>query len=50
MKCPVVSFGVSGFNITLGSLSFNVQGFIPVLLENYRGVSCTEHFWILSGA
>ena len=31
MKCPVVSFGVS---MGLGSLSFNVQGCIPILLEN----------------
>ena len=27
MKCPVVSFEVSGFSITLGTLFFNVQGF-----------------------
>ena len=35
MKCPVVSFGgVYRFGMTLGSLSFNVQGFVPPLLEN----------------
>ena len=50
MKRPIVSFGVSGFNITLGSWSFNVQGFVPVFLENYHSVSCTGNFWILGGA
>ena len=34
MKCPVVSFEVSVFGVTLGSLYFNAQGCIPVLLEN----------------
>ena len=27
-------WGVSGFGIALGSLSFNVQGCVPALLEN----------------
>ena len=35
MKCLVVSFGgVYGFGMALGSLFFNVQGFVPVFLEN----------------
>ena len=34
MKCPVVNFEVSGFGKALGSLYFNVQGYVPVLLEN----------------
>jgi len=34
MKCLVVSFEVFVFGVTLGSLYFNVQGCIPVLLEN----------------
>ena len=50
MKCPVVIFGVSGFSITSGTLFFNVQGFVPDLLENYHCVSCTGNFWILGGA
>ena len=29
MKCPVVSFWVSGFGMALSSLSFNAQGCIP---------------------
>ena len=42
VKCPVVSFGgVCGFSMALGSLSFNVQGWVPVLLENNCGVSFT---------
>ena len=27
-------WGVYGFNMALGSLSFNAQGCVPVLLEN----------------
>ena len=35
MKCLVVSFGgVHGFGVALGSFFFNVQDFVPVLLEN----------------
>ena len=33
--------GVYGFSMALGSPSFNVQGWVPVLLENYCGVFCT---------
>ena len=29
-----VSWGVCGFGVTLGSLYFNAQGCVPVLLEN----------------
>ena len=34
MKCLVVNFEVSVFGVTLGSLYFNAQGCIPMLLEN----------------
>ena len=34
MKCPVVSFEVSGFGVTFGGLYFNAQGYVPALLEN----------------
>ena len=30
---------VSGFGVTLGSLYIEVQGYVPVLLENLCGVS-----------
>ena len=45
VKCPVKCpefWGVYGFSMALGSPSFNVQGWVPVLLENYCGVSCTD--------
>ena len=34
MKCPLVSFGVSGLVWLWASLSFNVQDCVPLLLEN----------------
>ena len=38
LECNEVSnsefWGVYGFGIALGSLSFNAQGYVPVLLEN----------------
>ena len=34
MKCLVVSFRVYGFDMALGSLSFNAQGCVPPLMEN----------------
>ena len=42
--------GVYGFGIALGSLSFNAQGSVPVLLENLRGMSCSGTCWFLGGA
>ena len=39
-----------GFSMVLGSSSFNVQGFVPLFLENCHGVSCTESSWLLGGA
>ena len=33
-------WGVCEFNIALDGLSFNVQSCVPVLLEDWRGVSC----------
>ena len=50
MKCLVVSFEVFVFGVTLGSLYFNVQGCIPVLLENLHGMSCSGTCWPLVGA
>ena len=42
--------GVYGFSMALGSSSFNVQGCVPVLLENYHGMSCTGSCWLWGGA
>ena len=35
--------------VTLGSLYVDVQGYVPVLLENLRGMSCSETYWLLGG-
>ena len=51
MKCPVVSFEMSmGFGVTLGSLYIEAQGYIPVLLKNLCGMSCSGTYWLLGGA
>ena len=54
LECSEVSssefWGVYGFSMALGSPSFNVQGWVPVLLENYCGVFCTGSCWVLGGA
>ena len=36
--------------MTLGSLYIEAQGYIPVLLENLRGMSCSGTCWPLGGA
>ena len=41
---------VSEFGVTLGSLYFEVQGYVPVLLENLCGMSCSGTCWPLGGA
>ena len=41
---------VSGFGVTLGSLYIEAQGYVPVLLENLRDVSCSGTCWPLGGA
>ena len=54
LECNEVSSNelrdVSGFGVTLGSLYIEVQGYVPVLLENLSGMSCSGTFWILGGA
>ena len=35
--------------VTLGSLYVDVQGYVPVLLENLCGMSCSETYWLLRG-
>ena len=49
-KCPVVSFEVSGFGVTFGHLYFNAQGYVPALLENLCGMSCSGTYCLLGGA
>ena len=34
-------WGVCGFGMALDSLSFNAQGCVPALLENWHGVCLT---------
>ena len=41
---------VSGFGVTLGSLYIEAQGYVPVLLDNLHGMSCSETCWPLGGA
>ena len=35
--------------VTLGSLYVDIQGYVPVLLENLRGVPCSKTYWLLGG-
>ena len=36
--------------MTLGSLYIEVQGYVPVLVENLHGMSCSGTCWLLGGA
>ena len=36
--------------MTLVSLCIEAQGYVPVLLENVHGMSCSGACWPLSGA
>ena len=35
--------------VTLGSLYVDAQGYVPALLENLRGMSCSGTYWLLGG-
>ena len=54
LECNEVSsnevLDVSMFGVTLGSLYIEVQGYVPVLLENLHGMSCSGTCWPLGGA
>ena len=54
LECSEVSSGefwdVSGFGVTLVRLHTEAQGYVPVFLENLRGVSCSGTCWPLGGA
>ena len=38
------------FDMTLGSLYIEAQGYVPVLLENLYGMFCSGSCWTLGGA
>ena len=40
---------VCGFGVTLGSLYIEAQGYVPALLENLRGMSCSGTCCLLGG-
>ena len=50
MKCPVMSFDSLFNDVTLGSLYIEAPGYVPVLLENLHGMSCSGTCWPLGGA
>ena len=35
--------------VTLGSLYVDTQVYVPVLLKNLRGMSCSGAYWLLGG-
>ena len=37
------------FGVTLGSLYVHAQGYVPSLMENLHGMSCSETYWLLGG-
>ena len=44
-----VFWGVYGFGMDLGSLSANIQCYVPVLLKGWLEASGTEAYWLLGG-
>ena len=54
LECNEVSSNefsdISGFDVTLGSLYIEARGYIPVLLENLHGMSCSGTCWPLGVA
>ena len=54
LECTEVSgnefWDGSGFSVTLGSLYIDAQGYVPMLLDNLHGVSCSGACWPLGGA
>ena len=35
--------------VTLGSLYVDIQGYVPALLKNLHGMSCSGTYWLLGG-
>ena len=54
LECNEVSSNdlgdVNGFGVILDILCIEAQGYVPVLLENLHGMSCSETCWPLGGA
>ena len=54
LECNEVSSNelgdVNGFGVPLSCLYIEVQGYVPVLLENLCGMSCSGTCWPLGGA
>ena len=54
LECKEVSssefLAIYGFGVTLGSLYIETQGYVPALLENLYGISCSGTCWLLGGA
>ena len=54
LECNEVSSNksrdVSGFGVALVSLCIEAQVYVPVLLENLCGMSCSGACWPLGGA
>ena len=48
--CSNEFLDINGFCVTLGSLCIESQGYVPVLLENLRGMSCSGACWPSGGA
>ena len=39
----------SVLGVTLGSLCVDTQVYVPALLKNFCGMSCSEAYWLLGG-
>ena len=54
LDCNEVSrsefWDVCDFGVTLGNMYIEVQGYVPTLLENLHGLSCSGTCWLLGGA
>ena len=37
------------FGVILGRLYVDTQGYVPALLENFHGMSCSGTYWLLGG-
>ena len=37
------------FGVTWGSVYVDTQGYVPALLENLRGMSCSGIYWLMGG-
>ena len=51
MECPVLSFemGLCVWCDFGQPVYVDAQGYVPALLENLSGMSCSETYWLLGG-